>query len=174
MMQLDQSIHKTRINILESRKRLEDTKHAMSPFEYHTYICLTTVGIFVLSGKIGEKGRKKKSQMSFVFYFFLGGRMKEEKKITQMHIINSKQNQIQNEKNLLCVWVRETQSSPKYAFRCLNGRIQGNQMYIYHLCDAIELHTSKKAREKNQHTIKKKDFFFLPVCVFRFAFIKDL
>lgn len=62
----------------------------------------------MLSGKIGEKRKKKKSQMSFVFYF-LGGRMKEEKKITQMHIIKSKQNQILNEKNLCaCVIERDT------------------------------------------------------------------
>lgn len=69
--------------------------------------------------------------------------------------------------------MRETPSSLKYAFRCLNGRIQGSQIYIYRLCDAIELHTSKKAREKNQHTIKKRFCFSTRVCI-SFCFYKRL
>lgn len=56
----------------------------------------------MLSGKIGEKRTKKKISNVICILFF-GGTNEGRKKITQMHIIKSKQNQIQNEKNLLCV-----------------------------------------------------------------------
>lgn len=53
---------------------------------------------------------------------------------------------------------------------------QGN-----HLCDAIELHTSEMAREKNQHTMEREErkrflynFFLSTVCVRSFCFHKRL
>lgn len=90
MMQLDRSDNNDVRNQGSGSLRTRNMRCHRST--YHTYICSTTVGIFVLS----EANRRKKDEkkISNVICIFFSGHewIDEKKKITQMHIIKRKQN----------------------------------------------------------------------------------